>query len=218
MKLIDVSNNNGTVLWPVVHGVGGVYAKRTEGTGFHDSFFAENKAGAQRQKLLFGRYHFARPDRNSPEAEAAFFLAASPDLKTDTLRPSLDFETHPASALWAKRFCDYVVKRTGIEPVYYTFTSLEHELGAGARVLCTLPQWRADYGPNDGTEHPFRRVASWDKVTAHQYTSNGHIPGVHGRVDLSNVYDLSALLMPGPVKRVLKRIPALTYKAWPSQR
>lgn len=69
---IDVSNNNaGNLPDP---GYEFLFVKVSEGVAFRDKFFAGYVSEAQRQGLHWGPYHFARPDLNSAEAEAEWFL------------------------------------------------------------------------------------------------------------------------------------------------
>lgn len=47
--------------------------------------------------------------------------------------------------------------------------------------------WLAAYGPNDGKEHDVRIPRPWRKLAAHQFTSQGRVPGIPSRVDVSHI-------------------------------
>lgn len=69
---------------------------------------------------LYGFYHFARPENNTPEQEAEFFLSLVGHHKGHCLFV-LDWE---AQALkypigWALKWLDIVYKKTGVRPLLY---------------------------------------------------------------------------------------------------
>jgi len=187
MLVVDLSNNNGGPIdfkQMKQAGVGGVYLKCTEGVNFADRNFAEWRRGAQAAGLRTGAYHFARPDRNAPEAEAEWFLQHLPRLTTKDWRPCLDYETHPADAEWARAFDHAVHLRINLFPLFYTYASFATELRATEPVGAGL--WLASYGRNDGQEHAYSVPRPWKSIVGHQFTSSARIAGVPGRVDLSN--------------------------------
>jgi GH25 family lysozyme M1 (1,4-beta-N-acetylmuramidase) len=116
--------------------------------------------------------------------------------RTD-LRPVLDFETH-ASALsgaqmiaWARRFNSRVHERLGLFPIFYTYPAFlsvrpDKPIGSGL--------WLASYSKNDGKDHPFSIPRPWKKVVAHQFTSQGRLPGHAGHIDLSHADSLRSVL------------------------
>ncbi len=69
---IDVSNNN-KGRFPA-SGVDFMFAKTSQGTGFDDRFFEGYVKDARSRGIPWAPYHFAEPDANTPEAEAAWFL------------------------------------------------------------------------------------------------------------------------------------------------
>lgn len=123
MNGIDVSNNNQSVDWA---GVEFCFYKATEGVSFTD----QTQASWANKVSVDGPYHFAHPDRNSPEAEAAHFLAkAIPGRMW-----ALDCETYgqvdplgiigPARlAAWCDRFFELVAPVLGPVGYHYTFRS-----------------------------------------------------------------------------------------------
>jgi len=102
---IDVSGWQGTVDWGAVRRSGRLFAfaKATEGATFVDDTFARNRQGMAASGLtLRGFYHFARPDRNTPAAEASHFLRTVGPLGPGEV-PVLDLEVAPGPGVgdWA---------------------------------------------------------------------------------------------------------------------
>jgi lysozyme len=94
---IDVSQSQGSINWPSVHGCGVqfAFAKSSEGVSYQDSRFAANMVNGKAAGLQMGAYHFARPDINCPGTEANYFWSvAGPYIIADgkSLFPAVDFE------------------------------------------------------------------------------------------------------------------------------
>src|SRR5690242_3560234 len=72
---VDVSNNDGGVNWTSIRGGGYTFAwaKATEGTTFHDSYYPGNMSNGKAAGVLMGAYDFARPAGNCPGSEANYF-------------------------------------------------------------------------------------------------------------------------------------------------
>lgn len=199
MELIDVSNAQGAVDWRAVKkaGVAGAWHKATEGATFDDAWFAANRRRAGQAGVRFGAYHFARPDRNKPETEADHFCRVVGKLDRRDLRPVLDLEQETTLKWreieeWARAFNRRVRAHLGVTPVFYSYPayiasmSLERTIGNGL--------WLASYGPNDGRRHTAVVPKPWKRYVAHQYTSTGSVPGVHGHVDRSYAPRLRGVL------------------------
>lgn len=207
---IDVSNNNGSVDWKAVakarfgvtrQRVRFAWVKATEGDFFTDSYLDENLAGARAHGIAVGAYHFARPDRGDAVAEAEHFLAAYKPLVGDLL-PILDFE-HDAHlsgvsmTAWAKRWIEHVEKQTGVEVAFYSYPYfLSGDMGGGD-ALHGRKLWYADYS-GVGGRLSYPKQAAPFRVVAQQYTSNGSVPGVHGRVDMNYAKSLGPIRIPKP--------------------
>lgn len=188
--MIDLSNNNAGVDFHTVRAAGHrrVYLKLTQGVGFVDGKHDGFRRAALEAGLKVGEYHFAEPDNNSPVSEAAFFCSHLPELRAGrALRPCLDLEhgsPSPSVARWAEEFVAYVRKQTGHRVVLYSNPSYLIGCGFDRR---PGPLWLAVYGRNDGIEHAFTVPHPWSHVAAHQYSSQGHVPGVSGLCDVSKV-------------------------------
>jgi lysozyme len=184
-EFIDVSNNNGTVNWSQVAaaGIKGVYAKASEGTGFVDSHYATNRAGAAQHGLHFGAYHFARPDQSSAVAEADHFLATAQPKHGDLL-PCLDFETSPMSVVWAAAFAQRVHDKLGVYPLLYASASAFPSL-ASSSTLRRCPIWVAAWSST-----PPPTPSGWSEVTLWQYSGHGHVNGVSGECDRDKAFSI----------------------------
>jgi lysozyme len=183
MHGVDLSNNNGGALIPAE--AEWALFKVTEATTFTDATCADYVTAATARALPYGGYHFAHPDVNSADAEAAHFLAHVP--VPATLPAALDVETRGSGAqhrdplaimgptrlgAWVDRWCSLVGAATGRAPLLYTFRSY-----ATALVPHCQP-WPLWLSTLDGTI-----LSSWAgrAVTVCQYAI---IDGIDRNVDL----------------------------------
>ena len=128
---IDVSHNNidgyGLIDWSQVYNAGNrfAFAKATEGIGWYDKKFTQNMLDARANNILIGAFDYARPDLNSPEAEASYFLdVAGGYLSNGYLRPALDLEMGSSIGWsnlsnWADTWIRTIKNATGITPILY---------------------------------------------------------------------------------------------------
>lgn len=189
---IDVSHWQGWIDWAKVRNAGKafVFAKATEGIGFKDDTYERNKAGAMGQGLKFGAYHFARPGKNDPVREADWFVN-NIGLKRGMLLPVLDLEVSgglgpTALTNWTKAWLQRVHARTGAKAIIYTSPSFWRNNLDNTR-------WFADNGyamlwvAHWGVTSPTTMADNWGgrSWTFWQYTSDGSVPGISGRVDLN---------------------------------
>lgn len=193
---IDVSNWQGVVDWPAVaaDGIRFAFAKATEGTFFNDPYFARNWAGAKAAGLVRGAYHFARPSASTPDAEAAFFLAAverAGGLKVgDILVLDIEDEkylrggSYGTAGKWSLGFCRYIEAAVGFKPIVYTGPWYISSRGfADTPELAEFGLWLAAYQPSmPAAPAPWPLVAFW------QFTSKGRVRGVAGDCDV-NVFN-----------------------------
>jgi GH25 family lysozyme M1 (1,4-beta-N-acetylmuramidase) len=183
VKGVDVNGKKGQIDWRRVRNAGFEFAfvKATEGRTFDDPRFSFNRRAAKAAGLKVGAYHFARPDNNTPEAEAHHFLRVARPRRGELL-PVLDWETDPPTASWAVRFLETVEHAIGAAPIFYTFPDFLRRTGSFGQ-LRRFPLWYARYGLNDGGVHPATPPQGF-KFAVHQFTSRGHVPGINGFVDL----------------------------------
>lgn len=200
MLIADLSSNQGSVDFARLKraGIKGVWLKATEGRTWDDPAFSSRAAAARRHGLRVGGYHFARPDLNSAESEAAHFARVLGKVGRRDLRPVLDFEQKSdllPSRLerWARDFNQEFRRRNGLLPAFYSYPSyIEREIRPAKPIGNGL--WLASYSRNDGKEHPYVVPAPWRRVIAHQFTSNAAVAGVPGHVDLSQAKRLNGVL------------------------
>lgn len=188
---IDVSHWQGTIDWAKVKAAGKTFAiaKATEGIGFEDDAYDRNKAGAMAQGIKFGAYHFARPGSNNPVTEADWFVDTA-GYERGMLIPTLDLELTgglgtTALTNWVMAWLGRVDERLGVKPMIYTSPSFWRSYMGDSR-------WFADNGytvvwvAHWGVTSPSVPGSSWGgrSWTFWQYTSDGTVPGIAGRVDL----------------------------------
>lgn len=222
---VDVSNLQGAIDWPKVRAAGVEYAylKATEGATFKDGQFLTNVARAREVGIKVGAYHYARPENNTPEAEAENFLSVVGKLD---LRPSLDHEgisgmrwdgtatvyvngvrrTPLELVTWGQEWLALVENQLRVRPVFYTYPSFwQTNLGA-TNAFVGYPLWLASYNVNDGTRYSYRPLRADWPVALHQYTSNGRISGISSVVDLNHAENFAAIASLGE--------PTMTLPNW----
>lgn len=196
LTIIDVSNWQGSIDWRRVRqaGIELAFVKATEGTGYADPRLEQNRREAAEAGVRVGCYAFARPQETTPERQAAWFCDHVHELGRRELRPVLDLETGEPSMAedYARRFNRETVERLGVTPLLYSYAGyleamrLDRTVGGGL--------WLAGYGRNDGRDYGAVAPKPWKRWVAHQFTSNGSMPGVAGHVDVSHAPKLRPLL------------------------
>lgn len=165
-----------------------VIIKATQGTGFTNSSFVEQYNQAKSAGKLLGVYHYA--GGGNAQAEADYFLKVVGNRVGEAVL-CLDFESAQNAAWnrspnsWIKSWCDYVAKKTGVNPIVYIQASaLSKVSGIGNYGL-----WVAQYANNNPTgyqAHPWNE----GKYTCaiRQYSSAGRLNGYGGNLDLDIFY------------------------------
>lgn len=190
---IDVSGWQGSVDWAKVKGAGKrfVIAKATEGIGFVDSKWVTNKNGAMNAGLALTGYHFARPDLNptNPAGEADWFVN-NLGLVPGMVVPALDLEVRGSlgtTALqnWVAAWLARVYARTGARAMIYTSPAFWKSY-LGDTTMFADQGYTALWVAHWGVSQPTVPASNWGGRgwTFWQYTSNGSVPGISGRVDL----------------------------------
>ena len=205
---IDVSHWQGTIDWGKVRGAGKKFAfiKASEHTSFVDDKYQTNRANAKAAGLKVGAYHFARPDLGTTDAyaEADHFIETA-DWTSGELRPVLDLEdtgglSSSALQTWVKAFVQRVYERTGVRAIIYVSPSFWSGKMGNSRWFADngydvlwIAHWTTASSPTVPGENWGGK--SW---TFWQYTSDGSVSGISGRVDLDrfNGSDLSGVLIP----------------------
>lgn len=189
---IDVSNVQGVIDFKQVKGSGERFAicKASEGGDFVDPSFLRNVAGARMAQLEVGGYHFLRPRKGrSGRDEAEFFLHVLKvgGLGKGDIRPTVDVETTTldvkSTELYVGQFIG-TLRMAGFDAILYTYPAFikwdwtfESDL------------WIANYQvPRPTIPEPWKDYVLW------QYTSDGGVPGVKGKVDRDKCPDLSRII------------------------
>ncbi len=197
LLLVDLSNNNPTPDFDALRraGVWGLWHKVTEGESFKDVEWPRRATLARRAGLHVGGYHFARPTLDDGATQAHAFLRWLGPLARRDLRPVLDLENSSQLdagelARWVRSFNEVVVNVLGVGPLLYSSPYFIANRLRGLREPLGYGLWLAEYGPDDGREHPAHVPAPWRRCVAHQYTSHGRLPGrlpgIANAVDLSS--------------------------------
>jgi GH25 family lysozyme M1 (1,4-beta-N-acetylmuramidase) len=186
---LDVSSHQGNVDWQSVAAKGArfAYVKATEGTGYVNSYFAQQYNGSYAVGLVRGAYHFALPNVSSAAAQADYFVRHGGGWSADgrTLPPAMDIEQNPYSGgvcyglgqremiSWVKSFSDRVRILTGRWPTIYTAATWWTKCTGGlAGFSGTNPLWIPRYGADAGPM-PY----DWRTYTFWQYADSGPFPG-----------------------------------------
>lgn len=185
---MDVSGHQGAVNWAAAHNAGAqfTYIKATEGTNMISDQFASQDAGAAKEGLVRGAYHFARPDRSTGAAQANYFLDhGGGNIRDPRVLPgALDIEQNPygdacyglspqAMSGWIAEFNTTFHQRTGHFPLLYTTTKWWNRCtGSNPDFARTNPLWIARYGPDTGP-----LPAGWRQHSLWQFADQGPLPG-----------------------------------------
>ena len=169
------------------------YLKASENTGFVDPTYQTNRAQAKANGLKVGAYHFARPESATNDAvkEADHFVDTAGPVSGELL-PVLDLEQTGglgtnALTTWVRTFLDRVYERTGVRAAIYVSPSFWSNRMGNSR-------WFADNGYRvlwvahwTSAKAPTLPASNWGGLgwTFWQYTSDGTVPGISGRVDLN---------------------------------
>ena len=205
---IDISHWQGPIDWAKVRAAGKkfAYIKASEHTSFVDDKYATNRSRAKAAGLKVGAYHFARPDIGTADAyaEADHFIRTA-DWTSGELRPVLDLEdtgglSSSALQTWVKAFVQRIHDRTGVRAVIYVSPAFwsgkmgnSNWFAKNGYDVLWIAHWTTAKSPSVPAEN--WGGESW---TFWQYTSDGSVPGISGRVDLDryNGTDLTKVLIP----------------------
>ncbi|MDX9723353.1 MAG: GH25 family lysozyme [Myxococcota bacterium] len=192
---IDVSYWQGDIDWQQVRDAGYQFAfiRVSDGVSVVDNRFDANWMAAADAGVLRGAYQFFRPSVD-PIAQAELLLQKLDLLSPLDLPPVIDVETAdgmPPEEVAARLqiWLEYVQDATGRKPIIYTGKFIWEAL-VKSNDFSNYPLWIAQYGP----ECP-NLPANWQSWKFFQYTSQGTVPGITGKVDLNRFNgDRQALL------------------------
>ncbi len=204
---IDVSRFDDRIEWPRVaaSGIRFAFVQASRGAGDdcavkprrcgRDRFYEANYDGARAEGIAVGAYHRAfvtgrgrSTVKADAKTEAAIFADEVGRLRPGDLRPALDLETPFADlepqqlSLWIRTWLRRVENRLGAKPIIYTNVSSWAATGNTTEfALDGHPLWVANWGVRE----PMVPAANWagEGWTVWQYTSDGSVAGIEGRVD-----------------------------------
>lgn len=151
--------------------------KATESTNYFDPTYTKNRDEAKKRGIPFGAYHFARS--GDPVKEATYFLSKTGEVDFY----ALDAETGQTMA-WCKTFCDHIAK-AGKKVILYAPMGVITDIGYAK----WIPRYKYAGGDSRDDGKPDMAYQPTKKWDIWQFTSNGVIPGVTGRVDLNLITD-----------------------------
>ena len=168
---IDASRYQRAVNWADLRaqGVAFVYLKASEGATVRNAYFEQHRDGARAAGVLWGAYHFVRPETPVDE-QLALFSAVTAD-GTGDLPPVLDVEVDggvSSDSLKARvvRLARGVEQATGRRPVVYSGAAFYRDRLAPA--LDPYPLWVAQYRDT---------LPSTDRWAIWQYTDRARLRG-----------------------------------------
>ncbi|MGM0173699.1 GH25 family lysozyme [Enterococcus sp. DIV0800] len=168
--------------------------KATGGKGYINPYCDAQYQSAKKSGKLLGVYHYAHEVgfEGTAEQEAQFFLDNIKGYIGEAVM-ILDWEsTNKHDVAWAKRWLDYVFIKTGIKPLFYTYTGVLNTYNFSLIADSNYGLWIANYGtdaPINGFKQPNPPASPYWKTTAmYQYSSNTFLPGWNARLDANVFY------------------------------
>lgn len=162
LKGCDISHYQGTKF--DVSNQDFVIMKVTEGKTWQDPVWRAHLAKCLEQNKIYGFYHYARPENNTPEEEVDNFLNTIGQHIGKCLM-ALDYEgvAHNVGQKWALEWLTLVEKRTGIKPFFYTSQAYLKKYASVAN--CGYPLWVARYAEYVGNVDPFKDWKIWQTTS-----------------------------------------------------
>lgn len=168
----DVSHHNGenavTKCLQAMPEAEFVIIKATEGRTLVDKRCLRNIEQAEKSGLLFGLYHYARPEINTSVEEAINFMQLYRPYVGKAV-PVLDWEGESLKKdpMWAREWLDYIYYLTKVRPVLYVQQSEVAKMGVVESGNYGL--WIARYR---STQSGFGSCAPWKFAFMWQHTSS----------------------------------------------
>lgn len=188
----DVSEYQSVIDWEKTYNIDEsfemsfVFIRATAGNDKVDSRYKENWKNAKARNLIRGAYHYYRPNENSIEQANNFIKTVK--LNKGDLPPVLDIEKLPKTQSIAnlkiglRRWLEAVEKHYKVKPIIYSGESYYNDFLK--KEFSDYPFWIANYN--------FWIKEIKDEWDFWQFTENGKVEGIEGRLDL-NVYNGSVL-------------------------
>lgn len=171
----------------------GVIIKATGGTGYvnPDCDRAFQQAIKSGKKVAVYHYAHELGFQGTAQQEADFFLKNVQGYIGKAIL-ILDWESdNKGDVAWAKAWLDHVQSKTGVKPLFYTYTGVLNSYNFSSIANADYGLWVANYGTDapQGYSQPNPPISPYWKSTAmYQYTSNGFLNGWNKRLDLNVFY------------------------------
>lgn len=187
---VDVSRHNGNIDWAAVKNSGVDFAIIRTSYGWKnwdrqtDSQLINNINGAKAVGMPIGAYHYSYATTVDDALREADFFLEKLKLTQWEYPVFLDFEDKCQMALSNQQRIDIIkafvqkVRNAGYYVGMYTFLNLVR-FKLDMSQLADIDLWVAHWAPQCACELPYK---IW------QYTSDGAVPGIIGRVDLNYSY------------------------------
>ena len=181
---VDISKHSGIIDWTVLksQGIQFAFIKSTEGQNYKDPFYKQNYAGAKKNDILVGAYHFFRFNKDG-RLQAQHFLNETNHQRGDLI-PVVDVEYH-GNILSLKsdkdviceieEFLNVVESELNVKPIIYTNKEAYLRLVKGHFQGYRL--WLSDLN-----QEPKFSDNGWDFW---QYTHKGRIKGANYLIDFN---------------------------------
>jgi lysozyme len=185
---IDVSEYQGEISWSYVdtleqqYPVQFVFVRATVGKDRKDRKFDQNWAGAKKNKMIRGAYHYYRPNENSIQQARLFIKTVT--LQKGDLPPVVDLEKLPKEQsiqnlkLGLKRWLQAIEAHYQVKPIIYTGERYYDDFLK--EEFSDYLFWIANYN--------FYREEMKDNWLFWQFTEKATVPGIKGNVDV-NIYN-----------------------------
>ena len=182
---IDVSEYQGKISWSYVdtleqqYPITFVFIRATVGKDRKDRKFDQNWAGAKKNKMIRGAYHYYRPNENSMEQARLFIKTVT--LQKGDLPPVVDLEKLPKNQsiqnlkLGLKRWLQAVEAHYQVKPIIYTGERYYDDFLK--EEFSEYLFWIANYN--------FYREEIKDNWLFWQFTEKATVPGIKGNVDVN---------------------------------
>lgn len=158
-----------------------VYIRAGEGMT-EDLQFRSNAAKARESGIHFGFYFFVTAKSVSEAKQQAAYFAELIRSHPYDCRPAVDFEefgnlTREEINAVALAFAEELTEQTRVIPLFYSdWNNVLHVWNAE---LSQYPLWVADYSATE-----LSTLGPWERWAGFQYSDQGTVAGITGRVDL----------------------------------
>lgn len=164
------------------------------GFGYINPFADRVYQRAKKAGKLLGFYHYAHEAglQGTAIEEADYFVKHSKSYFGEAI-PILDWESdNKHDVAWAKAFLDRVYQKTGVRPLFYTYTGVVNSYDFSSIAKANYGLWIANYGTNaviQGFKQPQPPKSNGFPVTAmYQYNSQTYLSGYGGTLDANVFY------------------------------